>query len=74
VSTRDLESDWLENAPSTRAIGDAWLTNAATALLAVPSALVPDTSNVLLNPAHPQARRIAIVSVSDHVLDPRLLR
>jgi RES domain-containing protein len=74
VSSSDLDSDWIGNTQMTRAIGDAWLTKAATPLLAVPFAIVPETSNVLLNPAHPDARRIVIVSASDHVIDPRLLR
>jgi RES domain-containing protein len=73
VSRGDLDSDWIENLQATRAIGDAWLTKAATPLLAVPSAVVPDTSNVLVNPAHPAAKRIGIARVSSHVIDPRLL-
>jgi RES domain-containing protein len=73
LSRGDLDSDWIENLQATRAIGDAWLTRGATPLLAVPSAVVPDTSNVLVNPAHPGAKRIGIARVSSHVIDPRLL-
>jgi hypothetical protein len=35
--------------------------------------VVPETYNVLLNPAHPQARRVRILHVSEHAIDPRLL-
>jgi hypothetical protein len=38
-----------------------------------PSALVPETSNVLLNLGHQQAGQVAVVQVSEHVIDPRLL-
>lgn len=69
----DLPPDWVEDIHATRAIGDAWLTKVATPLLAVPSAIVPETSNVLLNPAHPHVERIVIAHVSNHVIDPRLL-
>jgi RES domain-containing protein len=33
-------------------IGDAWLAEAGTALLAVPSVIVPEEFNVLVNPRH----------------------
>lgn len=74
VSPADLSPDWVEDLQATRAIGDTWLTRSATPLLAVPSAVVPETSNVLLNPGHPDARRIVIVQSTDHVIDPRLIR
>jgi RES domain-containing protein len=73
VSPDDLPADWIENMQVTRGIGDAWLTPGATPLLAVPSAIVPETSNMLLNPAHAGAKRIAIAHARDHVIDPRLL-
>lgn len=73
VSPRDLSPDWVEDIQATRAIGDTWLTRSATALLAVPSAVVPETSNVLLNAVHPDARRIVILQSTDHVIDARLL-
>lgn len=43
--------------PSVRA-GDAWLADAGTALMAVPSAIIPEEFNVLVNPQHPDARRL----------------
>jgi RES domain-containing protein len=69
-----LPRDWVERTDVTRAIGDAWLRRAAAALFAVPSAIVPETFNVLLNPVHREASRIAIARASDHAVDPRLLR
>lgn len=74
VSPTDLGSDWIEDIQATRAIGDTWLIRAAAPLLVVPSAVVPDTSNVLLNPSHPDAKRIVIVQSTEHVIDPRLVQ
>jgi RES domain-containing protein len=74
VSPTDLGPDWVEDIQATRAIGDTWLTRAVTPLQAVPSAVVPETSNVLLNPAQADARRIVIVQSTAHVIDPRLVR
>lgn len=44
-------------------IGDGWLQDARTALLAVPSVIVPEESNVLINPLHPQAAGIHAAKV-----------
>lgn len=74
VSLDVLPADWLEKAELTRTTGDAWLVKGQTPLLSVPSAIVPETFNVLVNPAHPDARRIAVVKASEHPIDPRLLR
>ena len=67
-----LKADWRTTLQSTRAIGDAWLSETRTALLIVPSAIVP-ADNVLLNPLHPQASEASIVSIISHPLDARLL-
>ena len=58
----------------TRALGDDWLAKGSAALLSVPSAIVPETFNVLLNPAHQDAKRIVIVQAGEHAIDPRLLK
>ncbi len=68
-----LSERWWESEEKTRAIGDAWLASARSALLAVPSAVVPRTTNFLLNPAHPHATRLALASVARYPFDPRLL-
>ena len=67
-----LPDDWREQPQLTRRIGDAWLEQAPSALLQVPSALTVDGSNYLLNPAHPAASACRIVSVQTPPLDPRL--
>lgn len=55
-----LPRDWrAEPAPaSTAELGDAWLSNATSLALAVPSVVVPRELNYLLNPAHPQFEAI----------------
>lgn len=74
VSLDQLPTNWPEKTDATRAIGDPWLASGRTPLLMVPSAIVPETLNVLVNPSHPDARRILIARVSEHVIDPRLLK
>jgi len=74
VTPHDVPEDWVERTDVTRGIGDGWLAAGRSSLLTVPSALVPDTFNVLLNPGHHDATRMAIVQIADHAIDPRLLK
>ncbi len=69
-----LPERWTERDEATQAIGNIWLAGGLSALLLVPSAIVPETMNVLINPRHPSAASIVLVGTSDHVIDPRLLR
>jgi len=54
-------------------MGTAWLKAKSSLALKVPSAILPKENNVLLNPAHKQAKDIKIVSVDPFEFDPRLL-
>ena len=42
-------------------------------LLVVPSVVVPEEHNVLINPAHPDAKGIAAQKVRKWLYDPRLM-
>lgn len=59
VLPEDLPSGWKRRPELTRARGDAWLAAGRTALLRVPSSIVPET-NILINPRHPEARRLRL--------------
>lgn len=68
-----LHEGWREQRALTQARGDAWLQDVSTALLRVPSAIVPEANNYLLNPAHADAARIGIASALRAAYDPRLI-
>jgi RES domain-containing protein len=68
-----LPDGWRDDVATTRALGDAWLREGSSALLRVPSAIVPDARNYLLNPAHADEERIAIVESQRAAFDPRLM-
>lgn len=55
-------------------IGQEWLQTAQTAVLSVPSAVVPAERNYLLNPRHPDFARIVIGEPQSLQTDTRLLR
>jgi RES domain-containing protein len=74
VALDQLPSDWSEKIDVTRVFGDGWLATNSSALLTLPSAIVPETFNVLVNPAHNDAQRIVIVETAEHAIDPRLLK
>jgi RES domain-containing protein len=74
LDTRALGPRWRESSESTRAVGDEWLRSRRSALVRVPSVLVPATWNVLINPRHPEAERIRLAATHDHPVDFRLLR
>lgn len=65
---------WISDANVTRNTGDAWLRNGSTSLLAVPSALVPFSTNWLLNPAHPDAAQCVIADIVRYPFDSRLVK
>lgn len=52
--------------------GSAWARQGATALLLVPSVIVAEEANILINPRHPDAARISAAKVRKWLYDPRL--
>jgi RES domain-containing protein len=70
LSSEDLDPSGLHSVR----VGDQWLESGASAVLRVPSAVVPGEFNYLLNPQHPQFERITIQAVSPFVFDARLFR
>lgn len=51
--------------------GEAWLMSRASALLVVPSVIVPEESNVLINSLHPDAARIVATPLRKWLYDTR---
>ncbi len=54
-------------------VGDAWFPGGAAPCLLVPSVIVPEEHNVLINPAHALAKGITSEKVRKWLYDPRLL-
>jgi len=66
--------DWRLNEKVTRSLGDAWLRERKTCLARVPSAIATEAWNYLLNPEHPDAAQVQIVTVTRERYDLRLFR
>ena len=57
----------------TQQIGDEWLASGRALALAMPSTIVPEELNYLLNPAHPAFGRLRFGRSIPFLLDPRLV-
>lgn len=69
-----LPKDWksFPHSDSTQQIGDKFIRNSKSLAIKVPSAVVQNEFNVLVNPLHPDVKKIKIVSVEDFGFDERL--
>lgn len=76
VEPGDLPAEWRHSPPppSTQQIGDRWAEEQRFVILRVPSSIVPDESNYLINPAHPDFARIEIGAREELSIDSRLIR
>jgi RES domain-containing protein len=76
VNVTRLSRKWRSDPPSaaSRRVGDAWVREARSGVLRVPSVLVESEWNYLLNPAHPDYRRITIGKPVPFQFDPRLIK
>ncbi len=75
LATEALETEALDTlAPDPLAFGDTWLRDRRTPVLQVPSAIVPECGNLLLNPAHPEAGAASVVGRRRFAFDRRLWR
>jgi len=74
VEPASLPEGWRTDPAISRARGDDWLAGGESALLEVPSAMLPDTFNVLLNPAHADAAHIRVVSQLAYPYDRRFFK
>lgn len=63
--------DAIPSGMASRQAGDAWISSGATALLLVPSVIVPDEYNVLVNPQHSDAAGITAAILRRWIYDPR---
>jgi RES domain-containing protein len=70
-----LPADWHETRDeSLRRFGDEWIRSRQTVALLVPSAAIRGDWNVLLNPAHPDFRKIKFLGPKPFEFDARMFR
>lgn len=69
-----LPDDWrtYPGPESLKDLGTAWVRSGESAVLLVPSCIVPRERNILLNPAHPDFQRIEQGPAEPFSFDPRM--
>jgi RES domain-containing protein len=74
ITLHGLPRNWRAEPPpdATKRIGTDWVAAATSAVLRVPSVLVPTESNFLLNPAHPGFERLVISPPVTFSFDSRM--
>ena len=74
VDPEDLPPRWRAEPPPTETqdLGSRWMARSRPALLRVPSVLVPEESNLLLDPLGPAAEHLVIGLPRPFGLDPRM--
>lgn len=74
IAAASLPADWraIPGPDALKDIGTAWVQSGRTAVLVVPSAIVPEEQNLLLHPAHPDAARLRILGTHPFSFDPRM--
>ena len=74
VKVQDLADDWDAKPPTifTQTIGDDFVNYNEAAVLKVPSSIVPQEYNYLINPQHKDAPKIKVIEVTNMVFDFRL--
>lgn len=68
-----LPEDWIRDEDATRRIGGEWWRERSSLLLVVPSAILPEESNYVLNAPHPDAKSLRLIRERPFAFDARLI-
>ncbi|AXJ01204.1 RES domain-containing protein [Cyclonatronum proteinivorum] len=69
-----LPENWhrVQNYHLCQPVGDRWADGLESLILMVPSAIISDEFNIIINPAHPQFSQVKISEIKDFTFDQRL--
>jgi RES domain-containing protein len=73
IEQAQLPANWQDDELITQDIGTNFLSGMKSALLRIPSVVMPQASNYLLNPAHPDASQFRVTQTWRYPFDSRLL-
>jgi RES domain-containing protein len=76
VAVADLPADWrtYPPPPALAVTGERWLRTSISVVLSVPSAVIPNERNFILNPAHPDFGELTIHPSEPFSFDPQMWR
>ena len=72
----DLATDWnsFPHRISTKMIGNEFIQQSQYLVMKVPSAVIQDEFNYLINPSHPDFARVKLIKVEEFKFDHRLFK
>lgn len=73
IDEHDLKPGWqkIENYAYCQNIGAAWLSAGENAILKVPSVLIKNEFNFIINAGHPDFKKIKLTAAEDFIFDQR---
>lgn len=76
IDRKRLPKDWKDysNLILTQQIGNEWIKSLRTAVLKIPSSIIDLENNYLINPAHPDFKKIKLLHADTFVFDERIKR
>jgi RES domain-containing protein len=74
IKVKSLKTNWQADIAYTQYMGDQFLSSCTHLLLKVPSAIIPEEFNYLINPAHPDFSKVTIHTIKSFSFDTRLFK
>lgn len=74
LTHKSLKQNWQKDIDYSRFIGNEFLKSKKSLLLKVPSVIIPEEYNVLLNPSHPDFKKVKVIKASPFQFDARLFK
>jgi RES domain-containing protein len=74
LSSHSLKENWEKDIDYSRFIGNEFLKSKKSLLLKVPSAIIPEEHNMIINPVHPDFKKVKIIKAASFQFDSRLFK
>lgn len=76
LTTNELPANWnsFPHPATTQSIGDQFIADNKFCVLQIPSSVVRGEFNLLINPFHPEFRKIKILTVEKFLFDKRIFK
>jgi RES domain-containing protein len=74
IKPSKLGKNWIQDINSTKWIGGEFLKAHSSLVLQVPSAVIPEETNVLINPNHREIKKIKLKNTEQFRFDSRLFK
>jgi len=72
ISSDKLKKDWKNDIGYTQWMGDEFIKSGNSLLLKVPSAIVDEENNYVINPKHSDFKKVKIIKINKFQFDKRL--